>query len=45
MALKEFTYEEVEKVGCNPLLQRWIPLTPLLQHNKEGDLVCPISHA
>ena len=44
MALKEFTYGEVEKVSRSPLLQRRIPLTPFFQHNKEGDLVCPISH-
>jgi hypothetical protein len=44
MALREFTYEEVEKVCCGRLLQRRIPLTPFFQHNKEGDLVCPISY-
>ena len=44
MALKEFTYEEVEKVGYSPLFRRRTPLTSFFQHNKEGDLVCLISH-
>ena len=43
MALKEFTYEEVEKVGCSSLLRRSITLTLFSQHNTEGDLVCLIS--
>lgn len=39
MGLKEFTYEEVEKVGLNPSPWVWGINEAFFQHSTEGDLV------